>query len=100
VFGVVLARTFDAHVRPPLDRLALSLPAREGIDRELRKIAGADVTQVASIPASEQRAVRTIIDEGFVSAFRLVMIGAAGLALAASAFGNAIRHDRPARNRN
>ena len=93
VFGVVLARTFDAHVRPPLDRLALSWPAREGIDRELRKIAGADVTQVASIPASEQRAVRTIIDEGFVSAFRLVMIGAAGLALAAAVFGNAIRQD-------
>jgi len=92
VFGVVLARTFDAHVRPPLDRLALSLPAREGIDRELRKIAGADVTQVPSIPPSEQQAVRTIIDQGFVYAFRLVMIGAAGLALAAAAFGNAIRN--------
>src|SRR5439155_19647559 len=36
VFGVVLARTFDARVRPPLDRLVHSLPAREGIDRELR----------------------------------------------------------------
>jgi hypothetical protein len=92
VFGVVLARTFDARVRPPLDRRALSLPAREGLDRELRKIAGADVTQVPSIPPSEQQAVRTIIDQGFVYAFRLVMIGAAGLALAAAAFGNAIRN--------
>ena len=35
--------------------------------------------------------VRAIIDEGFVFAFRLVMIGAAGLALAAASFGNAIR---------
>jgi hypothetical protein len=93
VFGVLLARTFDARVRPPLDRLALSSPAREGVDRELRKIAGADVTQVSSIPPSERRAVRAIIDEGFVSAFRLVTIGAAGLALAAAALGNAIRHD-------
>src|SRR5713101_7924514 len=46
VFGVVLARTFDARVRPRLDRLALSSSAREEIDRELRKIAGADVAQV------------------------------------------------------
>ena len=42
------AARFDARVRPRLDRLALSAPAREGIDRELRKIAGADLTQVAS----------------------------------------------------
>jgi len=57
------------------------------------------VTLVPSIPQSEQRAVRTIIDEGFVSAFRLVMIEAAALALAAAAFGNSIRHYRPSRNR-
>jgi hypothetical protein len=34
--------------------------------------------------------VRTIIDEGFVFAFRLVMIGTAALALAAAAAGRAI----------
>ena len=54
-------------------------------------MAGADVTRVPSIPPAEQRAVRAIIEEGFVFAFRLVMIGAAGLALAAAGFGNAIR---------
>src|ERR1700719_4326793 len=48
VFGVVLARTFDARVRTRLDPLALSSPAREEIDRELPKIAGADVGQVSS----------------------------------------------------
>ena len=47
VFGVALARTFDARVRPRLDRLGLSSGAREGIDRELRKVAGADLTQVS-----------------------------------------------------
>jgi len=87
-------RAFDARVRPRLDGLALSSPARERIDRELRKIAGADMTQVLSIAPSEQRVVRSIVDEGFVFAFRLVMIGAAGMALAAAGFGNAIRqHD-------
>jgi hypothetical protein len=91
VFGVVLARTFDARVRPRLDRLALGSPAREEIDRELRKLAGADVTQVSSLPPSQRPAVRTIIADGFIFAFRLVMIGAAGLALAAAGFGWAIR---------
>jgi EmrB/QacA subfamily drug resistance transporter len=91
VFGVVLARTFDARVRPRLDRVALAPPAREAIDRELRKLAGADVAQVSSIPPPERRVVRAIVEDGFVSAFRLVMIGSAGLALAAAGFGWAIR---------
>jgi predicted MFS family arabinose efflux permease len=89
VFGVVLARTFDARVRPRVDHLALSPPARAEIDRELRKIAGADVAHISSIPPPEQRMVRAAIDEEFVFAFRLVMLGAAGLALAAAGFGYA-----------
>jgi EmrB/QacA subfamily drug resistance transporter len=91
VFGVALARTFEARVRPGLDRLALSSATRVAIDRELPKMAGADIAQVSSIPPPEQQAVRAIIDEAFLSAFRLVMIGAAGLALAAAGFGNAVR---------
>jgi len=93
VFGVVLARTFDARVRPRLDHLALSPPAREDIDRELRKIAGADVTHMSSIPPPERQVVRATIDDAFVFAFRLVMAGAAGLALAAAGFGNGIREE-------
>ena len=93
VFGVALAQVFDARVRPRLDRLDLPSGAREGIDRELRKVAGADLTQVSQIPPREQRTARTIIDEGFVFSFRWVMLGAAGLALAAAGFGNAIRQE-------
>ena len=93
IFGVLLARTFEARVRPRLDHLALSLPVRDGIDRELPKMAGADIAQVPSIPPQERRLIRAIVDEGFVFAFRLVMIGAAGLSLAAASFGSAIRHD-------
>jgi EmrB/QacA subfamily drug resistance transporter len=93
IFGVLLGRTFDARVRPRLDSLALSSNAREQIDRELRKVAGADMTQVSSLTTSEQRVVRGMVDDGFVFAFRLVMIAAAGMALAAAAFGSAIRHD-------
>jgi EmrB/QacA subfamily drug resistance transporter len=91
VFGVALGQLFDARVRPRIDRLGLPPAASEGVDRELRKVAGADLAQISAIPEREQRAARGIIDEGFVFAFRWVMIGAAGLALAAAGFGQAIR---------
>jgi len=93
IFGVLLDRTFDARVRSRIDGLVLPSSARQGIDRELPKIAGADLTQVPALTRAEQDEVREIIDEGFVFAFRLVMIGAAGLAAAAAGVGNAIRQD-------
>jgi EmrB/QacA subfamily drug resistance transporter len=89
VFGVVLARTFDARVRPRLDRLALPSPARAAIDRELPKMAGAELG-AASLGPRQGAAIRGAIDDAFVSAFRLVMVGAAVLALMAAAFGVAI----------
>jgi len=87
VFGVLLARTFDVRVRPRLDHLGLSEPAREAIDRELRKMAGAKV---------EQRLVREAINEEFVFTFRRLMLGAAGLAVAAAVSGRAVSR-RPVR---
>jgi EmrB/QacA subfamily drug resistance transporter len=91
VFGVVLARAFDARLRPRLDRLALTPPARMAVDRELRKMAGAELEDVPWTEPAQRVAVREAIDQAFVSAFRLVMIGAAALALAAAAVGAAIR---------
>jgi EmrB/QacA subfamily drug resistance transporter len=91
VFGVVLSRTFDARVGPRLDQFALSPSARMEIERELPRMAGADVNAAASIDRHQRPGVRRAIDEAFVSAFRLVMIGAAALALAAAAVGAALR---------
>jgi hypothetical protein len=93
VFGVMLARTFDARVRPRLDRLALPSSGRAEIDRELRKIAGADVDQLSSLQPADRRRVRAIVEDGFLFAFRAVMIGSAALALAAAGFGFAVRAD-------
>jgi EmrB/QacA subfamily drug resistance transporter len=93
VFSVVLARTFEAHVSPRLEHLAPARAASGDLDRELSRMAGADLSRVPSIPSRERAVVRTVIDEGFVFAFRLVMIGAACLALAAAAFGGAIRQN-------
>ena len=96
-----LRRRAGADVRcareaaPRRPRLAA---ARAEIDRELPKMAGADLEPVSSIPPQERRSVRAIIDEGFVFAFRLSDCAAA-LAGAASAVGNGIRPELAARKR-
>jgi hypothetical protein len=90
VIGVVLVGTFEARVRPPLDRLALSSAARQEVDRELPKMAGADLAHGPTLLPEEQRVVRAIIDDAFVFAFRLVIIGAGTVAFAAAAVGGAI----------
>jgi Na+/melibiose symporter-like transporter len=90
VFGVLLAQRFNAEVRPRLDRLTLSPEVSVEVEKELPKMAGADLKNVVMEP--EQRsAVQRSIDEAFVSGFRLVVIWAAILALTAAAFGAAIR---------
>jgi hypothetical protein len=93
IFSVVLARTFEGRIKPSLDHLSLPSSGRAEVDKELRKMAGADVTALSSITVSEQGAVREIIDEAFVFGFRLVMLSTAGLAFGAAACGRAIGAD-------
>jgi EmrB/QacA subfamily drug resistance transporter len=90
VFGVFLARSFDADVRPRLDSLSLAPEVRTQIDRELPKMAGADLKSVP-LDARQRAVVQQSIDEAFVSGYRVVVIGSAILALAAAGFGAAIR---------
>jgi EmrB/QacA subfamily drug resistance transporter len=90
VFGVLLARRFDTEVRPRLDHLGLPTVVRTQIDKELPQMAGADLKSVA-LDDRERAIVQRSIDEAFVSGFRLVVFGAAILALAAAAFGWGIR---------
>jgi hypothetical protein len=90
VFGVLLASRFNAEVRPRVDRLALAPAARAEIYKELPKMAGADLRPLAIDPL-QRAAIERSIDEAFVSGFRLVMLGAAILALAAAGFGAGIK---------
>jgi hypothetical protein len=54
-------------------------------------MAGADVSALPMLSADQRVDVQRTIGTAFVSAFRLVMLGAAALALAAAAVGAAIR---------
>ena len=89
VFGVFLVRAFDGDVKPRLDHLVLPPAVRAQIDKELPKMAGADLKSLA-VDNRERVVVQESINEAFVSGFRLVIIGAAILALAAAAFGSGI----------
>jgi len=89
VFGIALVRVFNARVGPALDQLRLPAAARAAIDRELPKLAGAEVD--ASMEPTQRAHTQAAIDDAFVSAFRLVMIGGSALALAAAIAGGLIR---------
>jgi len=91
VFGILLVRAFDARVSPALDRIALAPDARAAVERELPKLAGAETGEV--VDAQQRNEVRRAIEESFVSAFRLAMLGAAALALAAAIAGSRISAD-------
>jgi len=86
LFGVLLAGAFRARVDAELDRIRVAPPARAAIDRELPRMAAADLSSVSMSPA-QRVPVRASIDRAFVSAFRRVMIAAAALALIASLIG-------------
>ena len=94
VFGVLLSRRFDADVKPRLDHLALPPAVRVQIDKELPKMAGADLKSVP-VGNRERAIVQQSIDEAFVSGYRLVVFGAAILALAAAASGWRMRSTSP-----
>jgi len=98
VFGLVLVHRFDAQVRPRLDALALPGAVRAQVNSELPKMAGARIDSVAIEPR-QRVAVEGTIDDAFVSGFRLVMFGAAILALIGAAFGAGIRLDKTGRLR-
>ncbi len=90
VFSVVLARTFDVQVRRTLDGLQLTPAASRTVEGELPRMAGADVASMVSIAPTQRAAVGEAIKSAFVSAFRLVLLAAAALALLAALVGTRI----------
>jgi EmrB/QacA subfamily drug resistance transporter len=99
VFGVLLSRKFDTDVKPRLDQLGLPAVVRAQVDKELPKMAGAELKSV-TMDGRERAIVRQSIDEAFVSGFRVVVLSAAILALAAAAFGWGIRSASVTRTQN
>jgi hypothetical protein len=89
VFGILLTRSFDRTVHAALDGLELTPAGRASINRELPKLAGAEIG--AALEPDQRAAARRAIDDSFVSSFGVIMTVAAGVALAAAAAGALIR---------
>jgi hypothetical protein len=89
VFGVVLTRRFDEKMRPALAQSWISPEIKAGIEKELPKMAGA---QLDSIPLEPEHrsTLQAAVSESFLSGFRVVAREAALLALIAAAFGAGI----------
>jgi EmrB/QacA subfamily drug resistance transporter len=82
VFGLVAYERFSRSLMKRLDALGLPPEVRQVLAEERKKLAGASVP--ASLPEDLRRGVRAAIDSSFVDAFRVVMMLAAGLAVASS----------------
>jgi MFS family permease len=80
--GLVVAATFNASFDTRLASLPLAPPAREAVDAERPRLAGAVVPE--AVPAELRASVQQAIDESYVAGFRLVMLVAAGLAFASA----------------
>jgi EmrB/QacA subfamily drug resistance transporter len=80
VFGVVLAREFNTSLAPKLSQMALSPAARSRIDKELPKMAGADLSTVP-LEQQQKAMAQSGIHAAFVRGFKVVMLGAAAITL-------------------
>ena len=90
VFGLMLSRSFESRVEPRLDRLDLPPAARAAVGGELRKMAGADVDSIPSLPNERRAGVRQAVDASFDGAYRVVMAWVAALAATAALVGAAM----------
>jgi len=90
LFGVLMLSRFDRDMQPRIERLGLSAAARAALSRELPKMAGADLDAVDGLSVSDRRRAQEAINESFVSAFRTVMLDAAGLAAISAGAGAVI----------
>ena len=83
LFNVLVAYSFDAELDRRLASVKISAAAREALDRERPKLAGAEAP--TSLDGSQRDAVTGAIDAAFVHSFRLVMLVAAALAAGSAA---------------
>jgi hypothetical protein len=71
--------------------MPLAADTRIAVERELPKMAGADLNAVTRLTPTQRDELRAAIDASFTTAFRVAMIGVALLAAGAALVGLEIR---------
>ena len=80
LFGIVLSSTFGSNLDRRLDSLNLTAEARQVLSAQRNRLAAAEVP--AEVGGETRAAVQQAIAESFVVGFRVVVLVAAGLAVA------------------
>jgi EmrB/QacA subfamily drug resistance transporter len=83
VFGIVMLRAFNHNLDQRLANTNITGEVRSFLDQERVKLAGIKVP--SNVDAETRVELRQAVEHSFVSAFRLIMLVAAGLALASAA---------------
>jgi EmrB/QacA subfamily drug resistance transporter len=91
VVGVVVVHVFSTRISPRVEEMPLAADTRTAVERELPKMAGADLNAVARLTPSQRDELRTTINAAFTTAFRIAMIGLAVLAAGAALVGSELR---------
>jgi sugar phosphate permease len=95
LFGIVMLETFNRQ----LTRHMAGIPVSAGIQRELdsQRIKLAAMEAPATIDTVTKEAIRQSIDESFISGFRVVMLIASCLCVAAAATAWLVIRDQPSK---
>ncbi len=80
--GIVISGVFNSSLDSRLSTLHISPEVRSALDTQRDKLAAADIPK--SVDAKAQAEIKRALDESFLDGFRLVMLIAAGLALASA----------------
>jgi len=83
ILGIVMLQSFDHHLGENLAEMNIGSETRQELYAQRIKLAAIEIPDNAGIPA--RTAIKKAIDKSFIAGFRLVMLIAAGLALASSA---------------
>lgn len=82
ILGIVMLQSFDHHLGENLAEMNISSDSHQELYAQRIKLAAIEIPANAGIPRA---AIKKSIDKAFIAGFRLVMLIAAGLALASSA---------------
>jgi EmrB/QacA subfamily drug resistance transporter len=92
-FGVVLTHSFNGSIQPKLAQGGLSDETRARIEKELPKMAGADLRNVG-LDQQRQVSIEDDVRTSFLRGFKIVMLEAAGITVLSALAGLGVSSTR------
>ena len=93
-FGIVLTGSFNSSIEPKLAGMGLTPEAHSRIEKELPKMAGANLASVG-LDRQQQSQLEEDIQTAFLRGFRIVIMEAAGITVLSALAGLGVRPSDP-----